>query len=228
MSRTCVAAVAVLLAAPALADEPPGRAEITVFMGSSVGEIQGTTSPRFPLDLPAIYEQSTRLGAGALLGLRFTRAVAPRAALELEVAVAPSQQAEYRAQVPCYPGLPCPRGPVCRPDGPCALPPIPGLVPEYFLEAQLSAWHYNVGLSYELASSDPLPYLGITLGGATYSGLGTSQTDVRLGLLAGLKLGSGPLRGRLELADFVTTSHFLTGRTEHDLQVRAGLSLRLP
>jgi hypothetical protein len=213
-----------LSAVPAWAGDA-GRTELTVFGGASVAQIRRDGAPRFPLVLPAIYALRTRLGAGALLGLRVTRYLGGRAALELDLSVAPSQEAEFRAEVICSPGQPCPRLPDCAlPEG-CA---APLQVPEFLIQERLTSWQYSLAFTYDLTASAARPYLGAAAGGATFTGLESRDTDLRLGVLAGLKLGSGRLRGRVELADFVATSHFLTGRSEHDVQVRAGLSVRLP
>lgn len=216
---------ALALAAPVAAADPPppSRSELTIFGGATLSALERDGAPRFPVLLPAIYTLRTRLDGGALLGLRFTRSLGARAALELDLSVVPSQDVEFRAEVICPPGRPCPRGPVCSIVGPCPL-----AIPDFLIEERITSWQYGAGFTYDLAGSDVRPYLGASFGASTAVGLDETHTDVRFGLLAGVKLGGGRLRGRLELGDFLTSSHFLTDRGEHDLQVRAGLSVGLP
>jgi hypothetical protein len=215
---------ALALAAPVAAAQPPrAHSELTVFGGATLTTLSRDGAPRFPLLLPAIYTLRTRLDAGALLGLRFTRYLGARAALEVDLTVVPSQDVEFRAEVICIPGQPCPRGPVCGIVGPCPL-----AVPDFLLEERVTSWQYGAGFTYDLAGDHVRPYLGASFGASTTVGLDETHTDVRFGLLAGVKLGGGRLRGRLELGDFITSSHFLTDRSQHDLQARAGFSVGLP
>ncbi len=217
-----VVATLALSAAGAGAAGAPRGTELTVFAGASLAELSADGAPRFPLILPAIYTFHTRLDAGALVGLRLTRYVTSRAAVEFDVAIVPSQDVEFRAEVICSPGFPCVRGPLCTGVGPCRL-----LAPDFLIRERLTTWHYGLTLTYDLAESDVRPYLGASFGAATSTGLEHNDTDVRLGLLAGVKLGSGKLSGRLEVLDSLSTSHFLTDQAEHDVQLRAGVTVRV-
>lgn len=220
--RWALVGLLALGAGSAMAAGTPRGTELTVFGGASLAELGGGGSPRFPLILPAIYTFSTRLEAGALVGLRLSRYVTPRAAVEFDLTIVPSQDVQFRAEVICSPGLPCVRGSVCTGVGPCRL-----LAPDFLIEERLTTWHYGLAFTYDFAESDVRPYLGASFGAATSTGLERGGTDVRLGLLAGVKLGSGKLSGRLEVLDSLATSHFLTDQTEHDVQLRVGVTMRV-
>lgn len=220
--RRAVAGLLALCAGSAAAAGAPRGTELTVFGGASVAALSERGAPRFPLVLPAIYSFSTRLEAGALVGLRLSRYVTPRAAVEFDLTIVPSQDVQFRAEVICSPGVPCVRGPICTGIGPCRL-----VAPDFLIEERLTTWHYGLAFTYDLAESDVRPYLGASFGAATSTGLESTDTDVRLGLLAGVKLGSGQFSGRLEVLDSLSTSHFLTGQAEHDVQLRVGLGVRL-
>ncbi len=221
-SGAALAALLLLCATPSRADESKRGTELTLFAGATVAELSGGGSPRFPLVLPAIYTFDTRLKSGALVGVRLTRYLTPRAAVELDLSVVPSQELEFRAELVCAPGRVCVRAPLCTGTGPCAL-----AAPDFLIREQLTTWHYGLAFTYDFAEADVRPYLGASFGAATSTGLDEQDTDVRLGLLAGVKLGSGKVSGRLEVLDSLTTSHFLTDQAEHDVQLRAGVTVRV-
>jgi hypothetical protein len=154
--------------------------------------------------------------------VRFTRYLTSRAAVELDLTVVPSQDLAFRGEPICG------RRP-CMAEVVCVTHPCPPriLIPEYLIEERLTSWQYSAAFTYDLTEGDVRPYLGAAFGASTAIGLEQSHTDVRPGLVLGVKLGGGRLRGRFEVGDFLTSSHFLTDRSEHDVQVRAGLTVGL-
>lgn len=87
---------------------------------------------------------------------------------------------------------------------------------------------YDAGFAYDLEGGTVRPFLSFTAGGVSYASSAPTETDFRLSLGAGVKLGGGAVRGRLEVVDSLTPDHFLAGRSEHDVHVRGGLSVRVP
>ncbi len=216
------AALTLLVSFPAWADEAPRRFELTVFAGGSVRAFERAGAPRFPRVLPAIYTFGTRVDRAALFGVRLTRYLGERAALEVDLSLAPSQDAEFRAEVICPGERPCPRGPVCIGSA-CTL-----AAPDFVFDERLTTWQYAALFTWDVTRSSLRPYVGASVGGVTHVGLDETGSDARLGPVVGLKVGAGAVRARLELGDLFTPSHFLTGRDEHDVQVRVGVAVRIP
>jgi hypothetical protein len=225
MKHPCWILALALVAPSSAADPSPSasakRSELTIFGGATLKTLRGDGTPFFPILLPAIYTLRTELDGGALLGVRFTRYLTSRAAVELDLTVVPSQDLAFRGEPVCG-GFPCRDRFVCLAIG-C---PVLG-IPEYLIEERLTSWQYSAAFTYDLTQGDVRPYLGAAFGASTAVGLDQSHTDVRPGLVLGVKLGGGRLRGRFEVGDFLTSSHFLTDRSEHDVQVRAGLTVGL-
>jgi len=236
-SRTAAAlAVLVLAAGGASAEEARGRTELTAFFGVSLLDIErtmGASGPWFPA-----FDSRETLSGSPIVGVRLGRRLGERASLDLEVGVAPSLKIE-RSGFGCGWEFPCILPAYRSSSSASSAFPVPTRVtgavlpliypPPVFTDRdQRAAYQYSLGFSYELTGGAARPYLNASLGGATYDGVHGSATDFRLGVGAGVALGTGALRGRIEVVDFITPNHFLTGGTEHDLQVRAGLSVRVP
>ncbi len=59
-------------------------------------------------------------------------------------------------------------------------------------------------------------------GGATWNGSGRTETDFELRFGAGLKILFGDLGARVDVVDHLVLDHFLSGKSEHNIQVTAG------
>ena len=96
-------------------------------------------------------------------------------------------------------------------------------------EERVVAYHYGLGFAYELARGEVRPYLSAGAGAVTYDLPRGGATSFAFEVGAGARFAiSDRLGARLEVVDRIVPDHFLTGDTEHDLQVRAGMSFRLP
>jgi hypothetical protein len=73
------------------------------------------------------------------------------------------------------------------------------------------------------------PFLSAGIGAVTYDIPDDTNTDLAFDVGAGVRLGlSEHVGARLEVLDRIVIDHFLSGRTEHDVHVRAGVTFRLP
>ncbi|MBI3932109.1 MAG: hypothetical protein HY317_01715 [Acidobacteria bacterium] len=229
-------AVVLLAGAPALHGDEGGKTEITVFLGVSLQEPSVTR--RFPDVLPVRegpghipqFEERTRLGGSFLQGFRVGRTLGDRVTLEVGLSVAPTHERRFESDFPWWPY--CPECVVTSDGGGTPPSPPPDLVPvpvPGWGDGNVVAYAYDADVTFDLATGAVRPYVLLGAGGVTYdSGLEPNQTDFRLSFGGGLRLGGGAVSGRLEVADALTPDHFLTGETEHDVQVRCGVSVRVP
>src|SRR5262249_38607114 len=96
-------------------------------------------------------------------------------------------------------------------------------------EDRVVAYHYSLGFAYELTRGEVRPFLSAGIGAVTYDIPDDTNTDLAFDVGAGVRLGlSEHVGARLEVLDRIVIDHFLSGRTEHDLHVRAGVTFRLP
>jgi hypothetical protein len=73
------------------------------------------------------------------------------------------------------------------------------------------------------------PFLSVGAGAVTYDVPRGGGTSFAFEFGAGARLAFGErVGGRIEVADRVIPDHFLSGATEHDVHVRAGVVFRLP
>lgn len=234
MRHLMLASAALLLAAPAVvrADEG-GKTEITVFLGASLQEPSVTR--RFPDFLPLRevpwhipeFQERTSLGGSFLQGFKVGRTLGERVTLEVGFSVAPTHERRFESDFPCCWPPYCPEC-VLASDGPVEPQAFPFYDPGVPKE-KIVAYSYDADATFDLATGTVRPYVLLGAGGVTYDGsTGPTETDFRLSVGGGLRLGSGAVRARLEVADALTPDHFLTGETEHDVQVRCGVSVRVP
>jgi hypothetical protein len=67
------------------------------------------------------------------------------------------------------------------------------------------------------------PVLVFGAGGVSWSGSERTETDFELRFGAGLKILFGKVGARIDVIDHLVLDHFLSGKSEHDIQVTAGL-----
>jgi hypothetical protein len=180
------------------------------------GSPRGVRTDRFP-DLEVTASMS--LGNSAVFGARYSRYVKDRLAVEIDVAVAPGHDLS-------------PDGELCL-DGRCfgsgdfgsmGVRPPGGL--GRWGDQTVTAWQYGGGLAYDITGGEVRPVVVFGAGGASWSGSGESETDFELRFGAGLKILFGRVGGRVDVIDHLVLDHFLSGKSEHDLHVTAGLLVR--
>jgi len=229
MKPTLPAAVLVLLPCLASTAAAEGKTEVSLLAGVSLLDVThetrlGTRQPQvFPVGpngpIPAVeIRVRQRLGGSFVQALRVARFLGSRAAIEAGLAIAPGHDLQRDEFVSCDPPGPlCPRSPA----GPA--------LPDRRTTARVTAYHYDVGATYELLGGGVRPFLGVSLGGVSNDAPEGTATDFALGLSAGARLSfAGRVGMRLEVQDRLIPDHFISGRLEHDLHVRAGLAFRLP
>ena len=86
----------------------------------------------------------------------------------------------------------------------------------------VTAWQYGGGLAYDITGGDVRPVVILGAGGATWSGAGRTETDFELRFGAGLKILFGRVGARVDVIDHLVLDHFLSGKSEHDIQVTGG------
>lgn len=233
------AALTLLAAAPVLASDEPKpepKNEIVVFGGASILDANRTESttlgvpgwmgdrwPGFP-DIQVQAESS--LGGSALFGVRYSRYVKGRLAVEVDFAVAPTHDLDAGGEL-CLNGNCFGGAEGGRMRGPWGMGPGRGDVDfDGFRSRNVTAWHYGGGLTYDITAGDVRPIVIFGAGGVSYDGARESSTDFALRFGAGLKVLFGRIGGRIDVVDHLVTDHFLTGDAEHDVHVTAGFLVR--
>ena len=228
-----LAASVAFLAAPAYAQAPADhRYEVTLVFGASLVSADGDAAQALPFDslqtfeallpagtlrrlLPSTIETHDHMGASFLQGFQISRRLARRGWIEGEFLIAPAHTRRRTASFRC-------------PAEVCALAGLSSLGDALAGEERVTAYHYGLGFAYELATGEVRPFLSVGAGAVTYDVPGGGGTSFAFEFGAGARLSfSERIGGRIEVADRVVPDHFLSGATEHDVQVRAGAVFRL-
>lgn len=204
--RTLLAGVALSLIVSAAARADPPKTEISFLGGASLLDV---TAPRDDLAASASLE-GLSMGGSFLLGFRVGRLVGERTQIEAAFIVAPSH--ELTSESPLL----------------CAAPVCPQPPPTVRVQTTLTAYHYRVGLAFDLTRGPVRPFLAVSVGGVTYDAEDGGKSNLALAARGGLKIYFGRLGLLLEVGDEVVPNHFLTNKAEHDIQLDAGFVLRLP
>jgi len=214
----------VLVAVSPPARGEAGKVEIGLFGGASLLDVRIETSAlgQFDpsLDLPSGFDFRTTstLGKSFLLGFRAGYGISERLQVEVSFAVAPS--ATQRTEFAFF----------------CNIRPCPFILPDRATPAGLvrrptedkvAAYHYDAGLLVSLGGSFAQPFVTAGLGGVTYDAPDGGRTNFAFNFGAGVRIGPGSVGARIEAADHVVVDHYLSHRAEHDVQLRAGVTVRL-
>lgn len=221
------------LGAPAYAQAPADhRYEVTLIFGASLLSADGDAAQALPFDslqtfeallpagtlrrlLPSTIETHDHMGASFLQGFQISRRLARRGWIEGEFLIAPAHTRRRTASFRC-------------PAEICALAGLSNLGDALGNEERVTAYHYGLGFAYELATGEVRPFLSVGAGAVTYDVPGGGGTSFAFEFGAGARLSFGEhIGGRIEVADRVIPDHFLSGATEHDVQVRAGAVFQL-
>jgi hypothetical protein len=165
--------------------------------------------------LPSTIETHDHMGASFLQGFQISRRLARRGWIEGEFLIAPAHTRRRTTSFRC-------------PAEICALAGLSNLGDALGNEERVTAYHYGLGFAYELATGEVRPFLSVGAGAVTYDVPGAGGTSFAFEFGAGARLSFGEhIGGRIEVADRVIPDHFLSGATEHDVQVRAGAVFQL-
>jgi len=235
-SSLVVCHLALAAAAQAQAPAAPAtdhRYEVTLVFGASLLSADGDAQQALPFDslqqfeaflpagtlrrlLPSSIETHDHMGASFLQGFQISRRLARRGWLEAEFLIAPAHTRKQSTSFRC-------------PAEICALAGLSSLGDALGVEERVTAYHYGLGFAYELARGEVRPFVSVGAGAVTYDVPRGGGTSFAFEFGAGARLSfSERIGGRIEVVDRVIPDHFLSGTTEHDVQVRAGAVFRLP
>ena len=235
LSTFAVCHLSLAAAAQAQAPTAPAadhRYEVTLVFGASLLSADGEAQRALPFDslqqfeaflpagtlrrlLPSSIETHDHMGASFLQGFQISRRLARRGWIETEFLIAPAHTRKQSTSFRC-------------PAEVCALAGLSSLGDALGSEERVIAYHYGLGFAYELATGEVRPFLSVGAGAVTYDVPGGGGTSFAFEFGAGARLSfSERVGGRIEVADRVIPDHFLSDRTEHDVQVRAGVVFRL-
>jgi hypothetical protein len=160
---------------------------------------------------------ATTLGNSPFFGVRYARYIKVRLAVEADLEVGPAHDLETTGEL-------CISRRCFSPGDP---PGLPGGRPDIDLPRgagrRITAWHYGGGLAYDITGGDLRPVLVFGAGGVSWSGSARTQTDFELRFGAGLKILFGKVGARVDVIDHLVLDHFISGTSEHVIQVTAGL-----
>lgn len=203
------------------------RFELTVFGGLSVvnasvseergdvgcpGDLEPGRSRNGCLDF--VRTEHTSLGASFLQGAGLAYRIGARSSLELSFGVAPSHGLNHRIDTACSPQALC--------DSRGVAPFRKGFVAQ---GQPIVAYYADMLFRYAPAQGDTRPFLSAGFGWIEYDGPPEADWTAIVGGGLDLKLGER-LHARIEALDHVMTGHFLTEKTEHNVQARIGLIVR--
>lgn len=211
-----------------LAESPDGDFEVTVFSGWSFVNVDRDDAlctfciPVFdpPLvDFPSFFIRSrNEVGDSLLFGTKFGYYLNSRAEIEGTFAIAPNHDVRIEQTVVCLPGEICPLQTEL-------------LLPDFFFNENLIAYHYDVNFAYNLTQGNTRPYLTFGVGGIS-SDIGSNtqdnlKTDLTFNFGGGMKFYFEKLAFRLEVNDHVIPDYFFSEKTEHNIQLQYGILFRL-
>jgi hypothetical protein len=160
--------------------------------------------------LPNVVQERRELGRSVVFGARYGYYVTDRVSVEADFVLAPAHKVRREFS------FDCPDQRLCIQAGLDDLRFPLG-------ETTIVAYHYGAGAGIDLTEGTWRPMVVAGLGGVTYAANDGSETNVAVRIGGGVKGYLDRLGVRVEVVDHVVIDHFLTGATEHDLQVRGGV-----
>ncbi len=196
------------------AQEPEKKSEITIYSGISFLEVEDVTGPCLEClsPLPALIQTRT-LESGFLIGFKFGYYVNRNAEVEGNFSVAPDQDLTFESSIFCL-TEPCP---LLRDN----------IAPVIFFEKRAVSYTYNGNLVYNINGKTVTPFLTAGIGGVSTDLQEEVHSDFVFNFGGGTKFHFKNVGVRFELNDQVIPDHFLSGKTEHDLQIQYGFFFRL-
>jgi len=196
------------------AQESFKKSEITIYSGISFLGVEDVTEPCLVClsPLPAFIQTST-LDSGFLIGFKFGYYLNENVEVEGNFSVAPNQDFTFESSIPCR-------------DEPC---PLIGdvIAPVTFFEKNAVAYSYSGNLVYNFNHKTVTPFVTAGIGGVSTDLQDEVHSDFVFNFGGGTKFHFKNVGVRFELNDQVIPDHFLSGKTEHDLQVQYGFFFRL-
>ena len=117
----------------------------------------------------------------------------------------------------------CPPGVICPLNN-----QTPLFIPFFLRQSNVVTYQYDGNFVYNFAKNDLRPFVTFGIGGMTSVLSSANRTDFAINFGGGAKFYFNKIGIRAEINDHVVPDYFLTGKTEHDLQVQYGFIFRLP
>lgn len=202
-----ILALLVLSCSLALAEPPARGAEITAYSGWSFldAENQYNSCPEClgPFD-PTV---TTTLGSSMLFGFKGGYYINKSIELECGFAVAPGHRLQQTNGLVCIPELPCPA---------IAVFPFP------IVASKAVAYQYEGNFVYNVDAGSVSPFVTFGVGGVSTDAGNEVNHDFAINIGGGAKFYFEKVGFRFEVNDHVIPDYFLSGKTEHDVQVQYG------
>jgi hypothetical protein len=230
---TAIVVLLVTFGAPPAGAQTTAKNELTVFGGLSLIDLT-TTAPKSPFILqvdqglipliypPPIVARAMTFDGGGEFGVRYGRDLTGTLTLTGDFSIVPAHELTEGTRG-------CPEPIVC-----IATPVVLGvgfIVPDYFLSQRVVAYHYGGGLRLNLVrapltSGTLTPSVIAGIGGVTFSGTNSRESDLAFRIGAGLSASFRNLSAGLEVVDVIVSDHFVTGLVEHDVHLRVTFGVR--
>jgi hypothetical protein len=162
--------------------------------------------------LPNWVRERRVLGRSFLFGVQYSYYISDRATLEGTFSVAPAHDLEREFSFDCPDTRVCALLGTGTRDAPFRMD-----------DTTVVTYHYGANLGFDLTRGSWRPMALAGLGGVSFDGEGDSRTSFVFRFGGGVKGYFGRLGVRADVSDNLVFDHFLTGGTEHDLQVRGGV-----
>ena len=217
--------IAILVFSPIilLAQGNDGKMEITIHSGFSFldADERVETPPciicRDAPPFPFVFVNEKSMNGSFLFGVKAGYYLNQKMEVEGAFAIAPNHEVTEINDIFCPPGELCP-----------LIDEIPLLIPSFLNQTNAVSYQYDANFVYNFTETNVKPFVTFGIGAVTTDLLLENQTDFALNFGGGAKFYFKNLGLRVEVNDHVMPDYFLTGKTEHDVQVQYGFLFRLP
>lgn len=217
--------IAILLFFPVilLAQSNDGKVEITIHSGLSfldAGERVETPPCIFCRDAPPfpfVFVNEISMDGSFLFGVKAGYYLNEKMEVEGAFAIAPNHEVKEASNIFCPDGEICP-----------LTPDLPVFIPSFLSQTDAVSYQYDANFVYNFTETNVKPFVTFGIGAVTTDLSLENQTDFALNFGGGAKFYFKNVGIRVEVNDHVMPDHFLTGKTEHDVQVQYGFLFRLP
>jgi outer membrane protein W len=188
------------------------KTEISIFSGWSFPGIDETNNRCFPcLPSPLVPAFSVlltqSLNSSAIVGFGVSRYLNDNMAVEGSFSVSPNHELTQTSSIDCPPGEICPLI----------------FFPDFYLHHNVVAYSYGGNFVYHFTTGQVRPYVTAGVGGISFDIESNTRTDVAWTFGAGAKFLLGKRTGlRFEVNDHLIPNHFVTAKTENNLQIQYG------
>ena len=211
------------------ADNPKGSVEIAIYSGWSFVSAEGSNEACWYCEIiPMHYRDENTssmywpfttvtqsLKDSILFGFKAGYYMNDNAEIEGNFGFAPNHEIKTDWNDWCQPGDVCPL--------------FESQLYPYFQDNQnVVAYHYDANFVYNFLHDSIRPYVTIGIGGISYDLPGDVKTSFTTNLGLGAKFYFKKVGLRFEINDHLIPNHFLSGKTENNLQIQYSFFFLLP